>query len=72
MSCLGLKWETEADTVRLGLNQMCLKKKLKGQKAAPERDVTSKEGLRCALKDGLISRAGILSRVAEMYDPEGC
>jgi hypothetical protein len=29
VSCLGLKWAKEADTICLGLNPMCLKKKLK-------------------------------------------
>ena len=50
---------------------MNLQMKVQGQKAAPDRDVTTSEGLPTAFKDGLINRAGVLSRMAEFFDPVG-
>jgi hypothetical protein len=71
VGCLGLSWATEQDLLGPALASMNLQKKVRGQKAAPERDVTTSEGLRSAFKDGLISRAGVLSRTAEFFDPAG-
>ena len=50
---------------------MNLQRKIRGQKAAPDRDVTTAEGLRSSLKDDLISKARLLSRTAEFFDPVG-
>jgi hypothetical protein len=71
VGCLGLSWATEQDLLGPALASMNLQKKVRGQKAAPDRDVTTSEGLRAAFKDGLISRAGVLSRTAEFFDPAG-
>jgi hypothetical protein len=50
---------------------MSLAKKVKGQKPAPDRDLSSSEEIKRAFLDGLISKAGVLSRVAELFDPAG-
>ena len=71
VGCLGLAWDTERDTLRPALESMNLMKKVRGQKAAPDRDLSNPTGIRRALTDGLISRAGVLSRVAEFFDPNG-
>ena len=71
VGCLGLSWDTESDLLSPALAGMNLQKKIRGQKAAPDRDVTTAQGLRAAFKDGLISRAGVLSRTAEFFDPVG-
>jgi len=71
VGCLGLSWDTELDVLSPALESMNLQKKIRGLKAAPDRDVTTKEGLRLALKDGLITRVKVLSRIAEFYDPVG-
>jgi hypothetical protein len=39
---------------------MSLHKKIRGQKAAPDRDVSTREGNATALKVGLITRAKVL------------
>jgi hypothetical protein len=69
--CLGLTWDTEKDVLSPGIASMNLQKKIRGQKAAPERDVTTAHGLRSAMKDDLITRAGVLSRISEFFDPTG-
>ena len=71
VGCLGLTWDTEQDLLSPSIASMNLQKKIRGQKAAPDRDVTTAEGLRSALKDELITRAGVLSRTAEFFDPVG-
>jgi hypothetical protein len=48
-----------------------LNKKVRRQKAAPDRDLSSTEELRHAFQDGLVTKAGLLSRIAEFYDPAG-
>ena len=71
VGCLGLSWETARDHLRPSIASMNLQRKVRGQKAAPDRDVTTSDGLRSAFKDGLITRAGVLSRMAEFFDPVG-
>lgn len=71
VGCLGVSWDTAQDLLSPGIKGMNLKKKIRGQKAAPDRDVTSAAGLRSAFKDDLITRAGVLSRTAEFFDPVG-
>jgi hypothetical protein len=71
VGCLGLTWATEKDTLSPSIASMNLQKKIRGQKAAPDRDVTTAHGLRSAMKDNLITRAGTLSTIAEFFDPTG-
>jgi Pao retrotransposon peptidase len=71
VGCLGLNWRTQTDTMGLAHQPMNLSKKVRGQKAAPDRDLTSAAELHRAFQDGLISKAGVLSRIAEFYDPAG-
>ena len=71
VGCLGLTWDTAQDQLSPSILSMNLQKKIRGQKAAPDRDVTTQSGLRSALKDGLITKAGVLSRTAEFFDPVG-
>lgn len=71
VGCLGLTWDTEKDLLSPSIGSMNLQKKIRGQKAAPERDVTTASGLRAAMKDDLLTRASILSRSAELFDPAG-
>ena len=71
VGCLGLSWDTAQDKLSPSIASMNLQRKVRGQKAAPDRDVTTGEGLRTAFKDGLITRAGVLSRMAEFFDPVG-
>jgi hypothetical protein len=60
--CLGLTWNTRDDTMGLAHQPMNLNKKVRGQKSAPDRDLSLE--LRRAFQDGLISKAGLLSRIA--------
>ena len=71
VSVLGSVWETESDLISLGHRPMNLEKKVRGSKAPPKIDVTTPEGLRNAMSMNLVTRAAILSRVAEFYDPVG-
>ena len=71
VGCLGLSWDTARDRLRPSISSMNLQRKVRGQKAAPDRDVTTADGLRAAFKDGLINQAGVLSRMAEFFDPVG-
>ena len=69
VGCLGLAWNTEADTLSLGFNEDFFLKCLKGQKPPPAINLKDSLALNEALSNNLITRAGILSRVAELYDP---
>jgi hypothetical protein len=46
-------------------------KKVKGQKPAPDRNLSSTDEIKRAFLNGLISKASVLSRVAELFDPAG-
>ena len=71
VGCLGLAWNTESDTLSLGFNEDFFLKRLKGQKPPPDISLKDSLALNEALINNLITRAGILSRVAELYDPCG-
>ena len=71
VGCLGLAWNTEEDTLSLGFNEDFFLKRLKGQKPPPNVNLKDSLALNEALVNNLITRAGILSRVAELYDPCG-
>ena len=71
VGCLGISWDTKADSFSPAIDEMNLQRKVRGQKAAPERDVTHSEGLRSVFQDGLITKSRVLSRIAELYDPVG-
>ena len=68
---LGMKWYTEEDTIGLSFSPMNLEKKVRGVKKVAKLDVTTPEGIRTAFARGLMTRATILGRVAEFYDPVG-
>jgi hypothetical protein len=68
---LGMKWFTEEDSLGLSFSPMNLEKKVRGVKKAAKLDVTTPEGIRTAFQKGLMTRATILGRVAEFYDPVG-
>jgi Pao retrotransposon peptidase len=68
---LGLYSRTQSDTIGLAHQPMNLSKKVCSQKAAADQNFTSTAELRCAFQDSLISRAGVLSRIAEFYEPAG-
>ena len=71
VGCLGLAWNTEEDTLSLAFSEDFFIKRLKGQKAAPDLNLKDPAVLDEALSKDLMTRAGILSRVAELYDPCG-
>jgi hypothetical protein len=71
VGCLGMSWVTKEDTLGPAFQSMSLAKKVKGQKPAPDRDLSSTEEIKRAFLDGLISKVGVLSRVAELFDPAG-
>jgi hypothetical protein len=71
IGCLGVSWKLEADQLSPAHPTMNLNKKVRGQKAAPDRDLSTPSEIRRAFQDGLISKAGVLSRIAEFYDPAG-
>jgi hypothetical protein len=50
---------------------MSLATKVKGQKPAPDRDLSSTDEIKRVFVDGLISKAGVLSRVTELFNPAG-
>jgi hypothetical protein len=66
-----MSWVTKEDTLGPAFQSMSLAKKVKGQKPAPDRDLSSTEEIKRAFLDGLISKAGVLSCVAELFDPAG-
>jgi hypothetical protein len=68
---LGMKWFTEEDTLGLNFSPMNLEKKVQGAKKTAKLDVTTPEGVRTAFQQGLMTRAAVLSRIAEFYDPVG-
>jgi hypothetical protein len=71
VGCLGLAWDTQRDELSPQLDSMNMQKRIHGQKAAPDRDVTTKEGIGTALKDGPITQVQVLSRVVKAFDPGG-
>jgi competence transcription factor ComK len=71
VGCLGLAWNTEKDTLSLAFNEDFFLKRLKGKKLPPDKSLKDSDVLDEALNKDLITRAGILSRVAELYDPCG-
>jgi hypothetical protein len=71
IGCLGVSWKLEADQLSLAHPTMNMNKKVRGQKAAPNRDLSTPSEIRRAFQDGLISKAGVLSQIAEFYDPTG-
>lgn len=71
VGCLGVSWDTEADLLSPALAEMNLNKKVRGKKAVSNLDVTTRAGIETALREGLISRSHVLSRIAEFYDPCG-
>jgi hypothetical protein len=50
---------------------MVIKKRVKGVRGVPAIDIESEKELRQAFANSQISKASILSRIAEMYDPAG-
>jgi Pao retrotransposon peptidase/Integrase zinc binding domain len=68
---LGMKWRTEEDTLGLNFSPMNLEKKVRGAKKTAKVDVTTPEGIRTAFQKNLMTRAAILGRVSEFYDPAG-
>jgi hypothetical protein len=66
-----LSWNTEEDTLSLAFNEDFFLKRLKGQKPPPDISLKDTAVLDEALNNNLITRAVILSRVAELYDPCG-
>jgi len=71
IGCLGITWGTAEDRFSPAIGGMNMQKKVRGLKAAPDRDVTTRAGLSAAFNDGLITKSRVLSRIAEMYDPVG-
>jgi len=66
-----MKWLPEKDVLGLNYNPMNLEKKVRGAKKTARLDVTNPDGLRTAFQNGLMTRAVVLGRVAEFYDPVG-
>lgn len=71
VGCLGLSWDTKEDTIQLAFDEDFFIKKLRGQKAVLDLNLKDPASLNKALTQDLLTRAGILSRVAELYDPCG-
>ena len=71
VGCLGLAWDTEKDTLRLGFDEDFFLKRVRGQKPVANKNLKDPEVLKEVLAEDLMTRAGILSRVAELYDPCG-
>ena len=71
MGCLGLSWNTENDTLALGFNEDFFLKRFKGHKLPPDMNLADPDCLSEAMVHNLLTRAGVLSRVAELYDPCG-
>ena len=71
IGCLGLLWDTQQDTLTLGFNEEFFLKRFKGHKKVPDLNLADSFSLDEAMGRGLLTRAGVLSRVAELYDPCG-
>jgi len=69
IGCLGLAWDTGQDTLSLAFNKDFFLKRIPGKKQLPDLNLGHSSNLQEALAKDLITRAGILSRVAELYDP---
>ncbi len=68
---LGMRWDTERDTLSLGFGQMNIEKKVRGAKKPSKRDLSTPEEISAAMEEGAITRRKILGRAAEFYDPLG-
>jgi hypothetical protein len=53
ITCLGLSWDTGEDTLALDVNQMTVRKKVKGMKGIPSLSVESPEELKAAIQKTL-------------------
>ena len=71
VGCLGLSWDTEKDTLQLAFNEDFFLKRVKNKPPPPDVSMKDPTALQDALANNLVVRAGILSRVAELYDPCG-
>jgi len=71
VGCLGMAWNTKKDTIGLAFDSSFFLRRLKGQKSTPGVDLQDPLTLRKVMAGDLITRAGVLSRVAELYDPCG-
>ena len=71
IGCLGLLWDTQRDSLTLGFNKEFFLKRFKGHKKVPDLNLADPSSLDEAMGRGLLTRAGVLSRVAELYDPCG-
>ena len=69
VGCLGLSWNTEEDTLALGFNEEFFLKRFKGHQPPPDMNLSDPALLDEAMAKNLLTRAGVLSRVAELYDP---
>ena len=52
VGCLGISWDTAQDKLCPSIASMNLQRKVRGQKAAPDRDVTTGDGTTCGLQGG--------------------
>jgi len=68
---LGLLWEPKEDTLSLELSEDFYVTRVGSRRTLPTFSLKDPDRSREALAGDFITRAGVLSRVAEMYDPCG-
>ena len=69
VSCLGLSWNTEEDTLAVGFIKDFFLKRFKKHLPPPDLNLSEPAARNEAMARNLLTRAGVLSRVAELYDP---
>ena len=68
---LGYKWVPQYDTLSPGLGELNFNKKHRGSKKPYKEPVVTKQDARDLIKDLVITRRVVVSKVAEMFDPVG-
>ena len=71
VGCLGMAWNTKDDTIGLAFDSSFFLRCTKGRKPPPKIDLKDSSSLQEVMAGDLMTRAGVLSRVAELYDPCG-
>ena len=71
MKVLGYNWVPLTDQLSPGFSEINFNKKVRGVKKPNAQPVTTKEDAENLMKDLVLTRKHCVSKVAEIYDPEG-
>ena len=71
MKLLGYKWVPKEDLLSPGLGELNFNKKHRGSKKPNREPVITREDARALLKDLVVTRRMVVSKVSKFYDPLG-